>query len=148
MIFDERDLEENNEEENKTPQKNQMMFDDLFLEKDKKTSKTKKTESKGSENIVSDKIVKKSSTRLNEYKKKKQENRKNSLVIKVYTLNLLLMCLIASSLRSEQSPQLSISSRSSCSNIISSYLAFAFIPNDDFVHAVLKPPHTGQIYLI
>ena len=81
MIFDERDLEENNEEENKTPQKNQMMFDDLFLEKDKKTSKTKKTESKGSENIVSDKIVKKSSTRLNEYKKKKQVEDLNEYVL-------------------------------------------------------------------
>ena len=81
MIFDERDLEENNEEENKTPQKNQMMFDDLFLEKDKKPSKTKKTESKSSENIVSDKIVKKSSTRLNEYKKKKQVEDLNEYVL-------------------------------------------------------------------
>lgn len=70
MIFDERDLEENNEEktdEVKTPLKNQIMFDDMFLsgksllkkeisskkpeEKPKKTVKNSKKESK-SVNLV------------------------------------------------------------------------------------------------
>ena len=62
MIFDERDLDDENLDENKTPQKNQMMFDDLILN-NKKPKNTEKNATKSAKNDV--KIVKKT-TKNNE----------------------------------------------------------------------------------
>lgn len=102
MIFDERDLDDENLDDNKTPQKNQMMFDDLVLnsknpktetKKEKSVKKSPTSKKSDKKEIKVEKIVEKeisapkTSKRVTEYKKKKQLEDLNEYIVDSESLN-------------------------------------------------------------